>query len=145
MLGKSALRLIAAVLCAAGMWVYAHRVFIPYQRADAALHGRPRGNLSDLYPRWLGARELLLHGRDPYSPEVTREIETGYYGRTLDPGRVEDPRDQQGFAYPVYVVFLLAPTVHLPFPAVQEGFRWVLVGLTVASVPLWLAALRWRS
>ena len=143
--GYSIFGLLIAVLLAASMLWYVQNLLIPYQRADAAAHGRPRGNLSDLYPRWLGAREFLLHHRNPYSPEVTREIETGYYGRTLDPGRVEDPRDQQGFAYPVYVVFLLAPTVHLPFPAVQEGFRWVLVGLTVASVPLWLAALRWRS
>ena len=61
-------------------------------------------DLSDLYPRWLGARELLLHHRDPYSPEVTREIQIGYYGRPLDPSRPQDPRDQQGFAYPAYVV-----------------------------------------
>ena len=127
------------------MWWYVQNVLIPYQRADAAAHGRPRGNLSDLYPRWLGARELLLNHRNPYSPEVTREIEAGYYGRPLDPGRAEDPHDQQGFAYPVYVVFLLAPTAHFPFPVVQEGFRWLLVVLTIASVPLWLAALRWRT
>jgi len=127
------------------MWWYVQNVLIPYQRADAAAHGRPRGNLSDLYPRWLGARELLLNHRNPYSPEVTHEIEAGYYGRPLDPGRAEDPHDQQGFAYPVYVVFLLAPTGHFPFPVVHEGFRWLLVVLTIASVPLWLAALRWRT
>ncbi len=117
---------------------------MPYQKADAAAHGRPRGNLSDLYPRWLGARELLLHHRDPYSPEVTREIQAGYYGRVLDPDRADDPKDQQGFAYPVYVVFLLAPTIGLPFPVVQTGFRWLLVVLTLLSVPLWLRAVRWR-
>lgn len=126
------------------MWFYVQRVLIPYQKADAAAHGRPRGNLSDLYPRWLGARELLLHQRDPYSPEVTREIQRGYYGRPLDPERVDDPKDQQGFAYPVHVVFLLAATIGLPFPAVQAGFRWLLVILTLASVPLWLRALRWH-
>src|SRR5207245_8893240 len=126
------------------MWFYVDRILVSYQVTDAAAHGRPLGNLSDLYPRWFGARELLLNHRNPCRPQVHREIDAGYYGRPLDPSRAEDPRDQQGFAYPVYVVFLLAPTVHLPFPAVQEGFRWVLVGLTVASVPLWLAALRWR-
>src|SRR5512142_3099214 len=111
-----------AILCAAGTWMYVTRVLIPYQVADAAAHGRPRGNLSDLYPRWLGARELLLHGRDPYSAEVTREIQAGYYGRPLDPGRPGDPKDQQRFAYPVYVAFPLAPTVLLPFAWVQQGF-----------------------
>src|SRR5437870_13670263 len=105
---------------------------------------RPRGNLSDLYPRWLGARELLLQGRDPYSREITREIQVGYYGRLVDATRPNDPKDQQGFAYPVYVVFLLAPTVCLPFREVQSGFRWLLVILTGASVLFWLRALRWR-
>ncbi|MGH9502965.1 MAG: glycosyltransferase family 87 protein [Terriglobales bacterium] len=138
-----------ALLFAGSMWFYVQRVLVPYQKADAATHGRPRGNLSDLYPRWLGTRELLLHHRNPYSAEVTREIQIGYYGRPLDPKRVGDPRfdeprDQQGFAYPLPVVFLLAPTIGLPFPVVQTGFRWLLVILTVASVFLWLRALRWR-
>ena len=144
MLGKSAWLVSAAVLCAAGMWLYANRVFIPYRVADAAVHGRPRGNLSDLYPRWLGARELLLHGRDPYSAAVTREIQAGYYGRPLDSTRPQDPTDQQGFAYPVYVVFCLAPTIHLPFEVVRRGFFWVLLILTAVSIPLWLRVLRWQ-
>jgi len=135
---------VIALLMAASMWLYVQYVLVPYQRADAAAHGRPRGNLSDLYPRWLGARELLLHHRDPYSSDVTREIQAGYYGRPLDPARPEDPKDQQGFAYPMYVVFLLAPTITLPFSAVQAGFRWLLLILTIATVPLWLRALRRR-
>jgi hypothetical protein len=126
------------------MWFYVQHILIGHQQADAALRGTPRGNLSDLYPRWLGARELLLHHRDPYSPEVTREIQIGYYGRQLDPTRLSDPRDQQGFAYPMYVVFLLAPTITMPFPVVQTGFRWFVVALTAATVLLWLRTLRWQ-
>ena len=149
MFKDSRLGLLLALLFAGSMWFYVQRVLVPYQKADAAAHGRPRGNLSDLYPRWLGTRELLLHHRDPYSPEVTREIQSGYYGRPLDPGRMDDPRfdepkDQQGFAYPLHVIFLLAPTIGLPFPVVQTGFRWLLVILTLASVLLWLRVLRWR-
>lgn len=136
--------LLLATVMAASMWFYFQRVLVPYQQADAAVHARPRGNLSDLYPRWWGAHELLLHGRDPYSPEITREIQAGYYGRSLDPARPGDPKDEQGFAYPVYVVFLLAPTLRWPFPAVQHGFVILLWVLTAASVPLWLRALRWR-
>ncbi len=145
----SRLGLLLALLFAGSMWFYVQKLLVPYQRADAAARERPRGNLSDLYPRWLGTRELLLHHRDPYSPEVTREIQSGYYGRPLDPERADDPRvdepkDQQGFAYPLHVVFLLAPTVGLPFPLVQTGFLWLLVGLTLMSVFLWLRVLRWR-
>lgn len=126
------------------MWFYVQRVLIPHQQADAALHDSPRGNLSDLYPRWLGARELLLRHRDPYGSDVTREIQIGYWGRPLDPTRPLDPKDQAGFAYPVFVVFLLAPTIALPFSVVQTGFRWFLLILTAVTIPLWLRALRWR-
>lgn len=158
------LALALAVVASASTWFYMDRILRAQQIADAATQGTPRGNLSDLYPRWLGARELLRHGRNPYSPEMTREIQQGYYGRPLDPERAGeprvgdlrageprvgdphagDPKDQQGFAYPVYVVFLLAPTVDLPFETVQAGFRWLLVGLAAASVLLWLRVLRWR-
>jgi hypothetical protein len=135
---------LVAAVAAASMWFYVDRILVGYQVADAAAHERPRGNLSDLYPRWLGARELLLHGRNPYSDEVAVEIQKGYYGRALDEARPNDPKDRQGFAYPVYVVFLLAPLIGLPFHGVQIFFHWLLLGLTVASVGLWLRVLRWR-
>jgi hypothetical protein len=139
------LGLALALLLTGSMWFYVQHVLVGHQQAYAALHAIPRGNLSDLYPRWLGARELLLRHRNPYSPEVTREIQIGYYGRPLDPARPFDPQDQQGFAYPVFVVFLLAPTIALPFSVVQIGFRWFLLILTAATVPWWLRALRWRT
>lgn len=136
---------LAAVLAAAGVWLYTQRVLIRHQITDADAHGSPRGNLSDLYPRWLGAKELLLHERDPYSTEVAREIQIGYYGRPLDPSRPNDPTDEQGFAYPVYVVFCLAPTIGLPFAVVQKSFFWILLVLTAASTLLWLRVLRWSA
>jgi hypothetical protein len=135
----------SALLFACSMWYYVQHVVIRHQIEDSHAHDIPRGNLSDLYPRWLGARELLLHHRDPYSVELTREIQAGYYGRALDPARPNDPKDQQAFAYPLYVVFLLAPTVTLPFPAVQIGFYWILIGATLMTVFLWLRILQWHT
>src|SRR5437868_6163349 len=114
--------LLLAVIMASSMLFYVQKILIPYQVADAAAHNRPRGTLSDLYPRWVGARDLLLSHQDPYSDEVTREIQLGYYGKVLDPTRPDDPKDEQRFAYPVYVVFLLAPTVRMPFTTVRAGF-----------------------
>jgi hypothetical protein len=140
-----ALGLALALLAATSMWFYVDRILVGHQVADAAAHDRPRGNLSDLYPRWLGARELLLHQRNPYSDEVALEIQKGYYGRALDPSRPGDPKDRQGFAYPVYVVFLLAPLVGFSFHGVQLVFYWLLIALTAATVPLWLRALGWRA
>jgi len=133
-----------AIAASASTWFYMNRILVPQQVADAASHNRPRGNLSDLYPRWLGARELLVHGRNPYSTDITREIQQGYYGRPLDPTHAGDPRDQQAFAYPVYVVFLLAPAIHLPFGVLQIGFRFLLFVLAAASVLFWLRVLRWK-
>jgi len=130
---------------ATGMWLYVQHVLIPYQKLQGPMRGSPRGNLSDLYPRWLGARELLLHHRDPYGSDITREIQVGYYGRELDPTRPGDPKDQQGFAYPVYVVLMLAPTVTLPFSVVHEVFFWFFAALTGASVVLWLRTLDWKT
>jgi hypothetical protein len=141
---KPQLALLLSVFLAASTWFYFQRVLVPHQLVYAAAYEIPRGNLSDLYPRWLGTRELLLHHRDPYSPEVTRDIQAGYYGRPLDPSRTHEPKDLQGFVYPLYVIFLLAPTVHLPFQVVGAGFRWFLTLINVLSVFLWLRALRWR-
>src|SRR4029077_14036958 len=53
--------LVLALVVSSSTWFYMHRVLREHQLAEAAAHDRPRGNLSDLYPRWLGARELLLH------------------------------------------------------------------------------------
>jgi hypothetical protein len=126
------------------MWIWVQSIAVPHQMAESAERGAPRGNLSDLYPRWLGARELLVHHRDPYTPEITREIQIGYYGRPLDPTRKNDPIDQQGFAYPIYVVLMLAPTVTLPFSIVHRIVFWLFAVLTTMSVPLWLGTIRWR-
>src|SRR3954471_14712011 len=135
---------LAALLLSASMWIWVQAIAVPHQQAESAERGAPRGNLSDLYPRWLGARELLLHQRDPYGADVTREIQTGYYGRPLDSTRPNDPKDQQAFAYPIYVAIMLSPTVTLPFTTVHRLFFWLFAVLTAASVPLWLRTLGWR-
>lgn len=133
-----------SIAAGGSIWVYVQGILIPYQKADAVARNVPRGNSSDLYPRWLGARELLLRGRDPYGDDITREIQYGYYGRPIDPARPNDPKDQQAFAYPLYVVFVLAPTVKLSFPLVQRAFMVFLILLTVVSIPLWLRTLGWK-
>jgi len=143
-MAKRLYMLVAALVMALSMWIWVQHIAIPHQQSESAALGIPRGNLSDLYPRWLGARELLLHNRDPYRADITGEAQTGYYGRPIDPSRPNDPKDQQAFAYPMYVVFILAPTVHLPFAVVQKIFLWLLVIATAGSILLWIEALGWR-
>lgn len=142
---KSWVILAISILFCTSMWLYTSSILVERQEREAAASGTPRGNLSDLYPVWLGSRDLLLERKNPYGQEVTREIQAGYYGRALDPLRKQDPRNQQAFAYPVYVAFLLAPTVKLPFREVQASVRWLLAVVTVLSVFLWLRFLLWRT
>lgn len=143
-MAKSFLMVVGALVMALSMWIWVQKIAIPHQQVESAERGVPRGNLSDLYPRWLGARELLLHHRDPYGGDITREIQEGYYGRVLDSAQPNDPKDQQAFAYPVYVVLLLAPTVGMSFNAAHAIFFWLFILLTAMSVLVWLHALDWR-
>jgi hypothetical protein len=136
--------LAVSLLICFGVWRWAEGFAAPAYTAHALSEGKPIGNNSDLYPRWLGAREALLHGRDPYSAALTREFQTGFYGRPLNPQSPTDPTDQVAFAYPLYVIFLLAPTVTLPFRTAMEVFRWLLLGAIACSVPLWMYAIGFR-
>ena len=93
----------------------------------------------------LAGRSGTSSGRsDPYGSDVTREIQTGFYGPPLNPQSPSDPTDQVAFAYPLYVVFLLAPTVALPFRLAMEIFRWGLLSAIACSVPLWMYAIGFR-
>ncbi|TAK10952.1 MAG: DUF2029 domain-containing protein [Anaerolineae bacterium] len=86
-----ALVLLAAV--AAGLM----NANLGYTRAN------PGGN--DFIPRWVGTRAVLERGANPYSDEVTADIQALIYGgRAANPGE-----DQQLFVYPYYTVFFVAP------------------------------------
>lgn len=127
----------ASLLVALGWWHWANTILIPSSTADAHVRKIPVGNNSDLYPRWLGTRELLLRERDPYSEDITREIQKGYYGRVLDAANPDDPKDQSAFAYPLYVAFVLAPFVHTSFAQAQVIFQWLLLVCIGLSFIFW--------
>lgn len=138
------LGLAASLLVSLGVWHWSGSILVPANTIQAMARGVPIGNNSDLYPRWWGAREVLLHHRNPYGADVTREIQTGFYGRPLDPSKPSDPPFQESFVYPLYVVFLLSPTLTLPFRTAQEIFRWLLLFVSACSVPLWMKAIGFR-
>jgi hypothetical protein len=133
--------LVVVLFVGTGTWCYLFGVFLPYQRIHQP-EGIGQTNRSDLYPRWVGAQQVFLHGRNPYGPDVTREIQLGYYGKAVEVD--SQAADQQRFVYPLYVVFFLAPTVTLPFSAVNSGFGILLVFLTMSSVLLWSRGLNLR-
>jgi hypothetical protein len=128
-----------------GVWHWALHIVAPANAIVVAAAQRPVGNHSDLYPRWFGARELLLHRRNPYGPDVTREIQLGFYGRVLNAQNPSDPTARESFVDPLYVVFLLAPAALLPFPIAAAVFRWLLLASIALSVPLWMFAIRFRA
>ena len=71
-------------------------------------------HFSDLYAQWWTAHELFLHGRQPYTLAIAREIQTMIYGAPVSATNTGDPSELSGgFAYPLYVVFLMWPTLHL--------------------------------
>ena len=100
---------------------------------------------SDLYAPWWATHELLLHGRDPYTPTVAHEIQTVIYGEPISGNYPDDPESMGGgFAYPLIVALLMAPTVWIPFPVVRELFLGLCPAIILVSLRLWLNALRWK-
>jgi Glycosyltransferase family 87 len=96
--------------------------------------------LGDLYPRWYGSK-AAFQGRNPYSNEVTNEIQIAYYGHVLGP---EEKEDHQRFAYPAYVIFLLWPIVGMDFHSVRLLIGLVLLAAVAAIPLLWLKILGWN-
>src|SRR5271166_3341386 len=98
--------LLLSVFAVAITWLYSARVLGPWNQYMGKVHDGVQ--MGDLYPRWLGTRELLLRGRNPYGPEVSHEIQIAYYGHIVTQDYSQPGRkmvDEQRFAYPVYVVF----------------------------------------
>lgn len=140
--------LLAGLLACAISWTYMHRILLPWEHYIDVEQGPVKEAMGDLYPRWVGTREVFLHGLNPYGAEVSHKIQIGFYGHPIEQS-YDKPQfeiiDEQRFAYPVYVVFLLAPTVHLDFAKLQSWAPVVFGILTAISVWLWLAVLQWRS
>jgi hypothetical protein len=118
--GRLALLALLGVLAAAPLW-YVRVIdrYVPQQR-------------SGLLPRWVGTRAALA-GRDPYSPEVLREIQTAFYGHPLAAGDAANP---ETFLYPAPVVILLAPLAPLSWQGARAAF--LLVTCPLLAWGFWL-------
>ena len=136
---NSRIWLFLSILACGISWIYAVRTLLPWDDAVGKRQGDLKAQMGDLYPRWVGARELLLRGRNPYGPEVSHEIQIAYYGHAVADDNLSSGHrilDEWRFAYPVYVVFLMAPTIHTDFSTVK---RWAPLGLGLcAALCVWL-------
>jgi len=133
------------VLASLGMSYYHLGIFIPHAIATRTANGS-RGGYSfgnDFYPIWLTSREALLQHRNPYDPEMTREIQTGLFGRPLDTRNpAAASAHYREFAYPAYVDLLFWPLGILPFSVVRFALAIALTVLTALSISLWMRALQ---
>ncbi len=139
--------LLLSFLAAGTSWLYVHRILVPWTTFLHLQKGYVVAQISDLYSPWVGTRELLLHHRNPYSPEVSHEIQMVFYGREINQ-TYSDPRvelvDEQRFAYPVYEVFLTAPLAYVDFAEVQCWAPFVLGSLIAANIFFCVSLLHWR-
>ena len=76
--------LVAAILASAVSWTYFARILLPWEHYVNVERGRVKAQMDDLYPRWVGAQELLLHGRNPYGAEVSHKIQITFYGHPIE-------------------------------------------------------------
>jgi hypothetical protein len=139
--------LLLSLLISGISWSYVHGILGPWSNYLRLKKRVMIVEPSDLYSPWVGSRELLLHHRNPYGPDVSREIQNIYYGHALNQ-TYGDPAtevvDEQRFAYPIYEVFLTAPLVYLNFTEVQRWAPWALGSLVAVSILFYLKILRWR-
>ncbi len=141
---RRGLWLLLSLLAGITAWLYMNRVVVPWENYFHVEAGTLKANLGDLYSPWVGARELLLHGQNPYGPEVTHEIQMAFYGHDVVQKYDSGAKiiDEQRFAYPVYLVFLLSPIVRMSFATAQTTVQAVLALAVVSSALLWFSFLQ---
>ncbi len=134
--GLPALRKLAclaiAIVCLLSSWYFALTV------APAGLQANAPTVQQGLFPEWFGSRQILLHGRDPYSAATTLAIQNAIYGKPAAAGRHN--LNQHRFAYPVFFAFLFSPLAILPFRAAQMLALIGCIVATAVSLVLWLPA-----
>jgi len=110
--------LFLVILLAAGMAYYHLALFAPRVMDLRATQGFGNGYFfgDDFYPIWLTSRQILRDHRDPYSPETTRQIQVGLFGRGLDGLNPAAPQDYRSFAYPAFIDVLFWPLALLLIP-----------------------------
>ena len=130
--------LLVAVLLATFMHCFYSFVFLRAEQIEDARLNRPRGNFSDLYPAWLGTRELLVNHRDPYSPEVTTSIQKGVWGRTVDAREAGRPQRSTTIRIPAVCGFCPGSDILFPFSVVKDLFIVGAIITGILSVWCWL-------
>jgi hypothetical protein len=136
-----------ALVGGASMLYYHLGLFIPKVLEQRTARGLGNGYAfgDDFYPIWLTTRQWQLEHRDPFSPEMTRQIQTGLFGRPLDAHHSNDPPvDYREFAYPAFTDLMFWPIASLEFPQLRLALAVLLPLFTALGLWVWLLAFNWR-
>jgi len=98
----------------------------------------PGGN--DFFVYWLGGREYLLQGTNPFDPAMAEKIQQAVFGRPVQPG----DKDQAYFAYPFYSLYFTWPLSLLPYPWARAIWMTLLQFMLLAITGLSIRLARWR-
>jgi hypothetical protein len=140
--------LLLAILWAAAMGYYHQAIFLPHARLMHTAEGLGNGYFfgNDFYPIWLTSREWAFDRRDPYSPELTRAIQVGLFGRSLDPGNPLDPdAGYRTFSYPAFTDIVALPLAGLHFATARVLLVLFFPPLLALAVLLWVRFLGLRT
>jgi hypothetical protein len=98
----------------------------------------PSGN--DFFVRWLGGREYLLNGTNPFDRSVAEKAQTAMFGRLAQP----EDKDQAYFAYPLYTLYFYWPLSLIPYAWAQAVWMTLLQFMLLGSTILALRLAHWR-
>jgi hypothetical protein len=93
---------------------------------------------ADFYTFWMAGKAAFQQHTNPYSAEVTRQIQLGKLGRIAAPGE-----DQMAFAYPPYSLLIVLPTIFLSFDWATAA--WLALNVTVLVLLIFFLPVRARS
>lgn len=91
---------------------------------------------NDFYPRWAGAKALLVEGRNPYSSEVTQEIIA-----VLDPEN--RGLNSFSFAYPLHAIFVFLPLAYVSYDWAIASWMVIVQWAAIATLAVLLRYHRW--
>ena len=95
---------------------------------------------NDFFVRWLGGREYLLHGTNPFDRSVAEEAQIAMFGRIVGP----EIKDQAYFAYPLYTLYFFWPLSLIPYPWAQAIWMTLLQLMLLGSTVLSIRLAGWR-
>jgi hypothetical protein len=95
---------------------------------------------NDFFVRWLGGREYLLYGTNPFDKTVAEKAQKAMFGRLARPG----DKDEAYFAYPLYTLYFSWPLSFLPYAWAQAVWMTLLQFMLLAATILSVRLSGWR-